>query len=315
MTVEDSNCESASDVRGITTVDINRRRHHAAAHDRGSGIRGNSGQILELNPFRCKIWALHDRLSDYVTEESCRAEIESISRHGQLVPVLGRPLSNNHDFDVEIIYGARRLFVAQHLNISLRAEVRQMSDREAIIAMDTENRHRKDISPYERGLSFARWLRTGYFTSQDDVARNLKISPSQVSRLLKLTKLPAVIVGAFNCPSDIREGWGLDLVELWEHNSKRALIAQRARMISNRVPRLSAEEVFRSLTAPLGSFGRERKSRRDIVVRAENGSPLFRLRHLRNDLALLLPHTGMSDGAVKRVCAAVAEVLRSGTAS
>jgi ParB family chromosome partitioning protein len=269
-----------------------------------------AGHILELNPFRCKVWELHDRLVDYVTDESCKAEIESISATGQLVPVLGRPLTGDLDFDVELIYGARRLFVAQYLNVPLRVEVREMSDREAIVAMDTENRHRKDICPYERGLSFARWLQKGYFNSQDEIARALRISASQVSRVLRLAKLPAVIVSAFRNPSDIREGWGLDLLQLWEDDRTRDLIAQRARNIAKRVPSLGAEEVYRYLTAPAGSVSKERKMVRDIVVRASNGSPMFRVRQLQNSLALLLPL--LSEVTMSRICEAVSEVLRNG---
>jgi ParB family chromosome partitioning protein len=277
------------------------------------GAERGAGHILELNPFRCRVWELHDRLVDYVTDESCKAEIESISATGQLVPVLGRPLSGDPDFDVELIYGARRLFIARHLNVPLRVEVREMSDREAIVAMDTENRHRKDICPYERGLSFARWLRKGYFNSQDEIARALRISASQVSRVLRLAKLPAVIIGAFRNPSDMREGWGLDLIQLWEDDRTRELISQRARNVAKRVPSLGAEEVYRYLTAPVRAVSKERKMVRDIVVRARNGSPMFRVRQLQNSLALLLPL--LSEATVSRICEAVSEVLRNGASN
>lgn len=308
MIAEDSDNEGGPYIRPTTVEDVARGKPCLAA--RAGGGERSSGRILELNPFRCRVWALHDRLSDYVTEESCRAEIDSIARNGQLVPVLGRPLDGDPDYDVELIYGARRLFVAQYLNVPLRVELRDLSDRQAIVAMDTENRYRKDISPYERGLSFARWLQMGHFESQDDIARALKISASQVSRLLKLTKLPAVIVGAFRSPSDMREGWGLDLLQLWEDERRRELLAQRGRNISKRSPRPSAEEVYRYLMAPTGSATRERKNVRDIVVRAGNGSPMFRVRHLRNDLALLLPRSALSEAAVNQICEAVSDILR-----
>lgn len=81
---------------------------------------------------------------------------------------------------------ARLLFVARHLNAQLLVGKRPMSDLEAIVAIDIENPQRVDVSPYERGLSFAQWLRAGYFNSQDDIARALQISASQVSRLLRL---------------------------------------------------------------------------------------------------------------------------------
>src|SRR5687768_17678353 len=171
--------------------------------------------ILAVDPFRVRMWSLHDRSEQHVNEESCKAEIESFWKHGQLVPALGRALRGDPDHDIELVYGARRLFVARHLNKPLLLDVREMSDREAIVAMDIENRQRKDVSPYERGVSYARWLRSGHFASQDQIARALQISGAQISRLLKLAKLPSVVVSAFATPLDILETWGLALAEAW----------------------------------------------------------------------------------------------------
>src|ERR1700680_1284415 len=171
------------------------------------------GNVVSISPFRCRMWALHDRLEAGITAETCKSEIASFLKHGQLVPALGRPVNGDPDCDIELIYGARRLFVSRHINRSLRVELREMWDREAIIAMDIENRQRADVSPYERAISYAACLRAGHFGSQQELARALKISASQVSRLLSLAKLPAVVVNAFATPFDICEGWGVDLIE------------------------------------------------------------------------------------------------------
>src|ERR1700678_2391533 len=128
--------------------------------------RNELHSLRKVNPFRCRVWTLHDRIEEHITEESCRTEIDSFAVHGQVVPVLGRPVLGDPNFDVELIYGARRLFVARHLNQPLLVELCDLSDFEAIVAMDIENRQRSDISPYERGVAFATWLRTGHFASQ-----------------------------------------------------------------------------------------------------------------------------------------------------
>jgi ParB family chromosome partitioning protein len=119
--------------------------------------------VIAVSPFRCRMWDMHDRLESHITEATCRSEIQSCAKHGQLVPVMGRKLHGDPDFDVELIYGARRLFVARHLNMPLSVELRELTDRAGLIAMDIENRVRKDISPYERGMSYSRWLRSGLF--------------------------------------------------------------------------------------------------------------------------------------------------------
>lgn len=79
--------------------------------------------ILSVNPFRACMWSLHDRCDRHVNEETCRAEIESFATHGQLVPAPGRLLRDDPDHEVELIYGARRLFVARHLNRPLKRGV------------------------------------------------------------------------------------------------------------------------------------------------------------------------------------------------
>jgi ParB/RepB/Spo0J family partition protein len=168
--------------------------------------------IVAMNPFRCRMWEFHDRLEAHISERTCRDEIESVSRHGQVVPALGRVLRDEPGYDAELICGARRLFVAKLLNQPLTVELRTLSDREALIAMDAENRLRSSISPYERALSYSQWLRSGHFDSQNDIARALNISASQVSRVLKLAQLPAIVVQAFDNPTEIMEDWGLTLL-------------------------------------------------------------------------------------------------------
>lgn len=276
-----------------------------------SGAAKQRGVIVRVNPFRCRMWALHDRIADYVTEESCRAEIESFARYGQLVPALGRALRDDRDCDVELIYGARRLFVAQHLNVPLNVELRELSDRQALVAMDIENRHRRDISAYERGVSYARWLRTKYFNSQDEIAHALKISTSQVSRLLKLAQLPTVIVNAFASPLEIREGWGIELSKAWQDPQLRLLVGQRARALVNQTPRPSSLEVYQKLIAPAGAGKKSRRPRRDMVVSGGNGTPLFRIRYQRATVAFLVPTTALSENSVNRIRQAVCDIMQS----
>lgn len=265
--------------------------------------------IVKVNPFRCRVWALHDRLEDYVTEESCRAEIESFKTHGQLVPALGRPLSGDPGYDVEIVYGSRRLFVARYLGMQLHVELRKMSDKEAAAAMDIENRHRTDISPYERGLIYHQWLREGLFSSQDEIARALDVSSSQISRLLKLAQLPAVIVNAFESPLDIREGWGVDLHKAWQNEKLRQLVADRARALAVQSPRSRATQVYERLLAPSGAVARLKKRRSDEVVLGRWGGPLFRIWRQRNSVAFLVPAAMASPDMLEKARGAFQDIL------
>jgi ParB family transcriptional regulator, chromosome partitioning protein len=304
----------------IETVDVGERvgiTEGSTKEVARTGRGGEGGQrriIVQVSPFRCRMWSLHDRLGDYITEQSCRAEIESFAKHGQLVPALGRSLRDDPDCDVELIFGARRLFVAQHLNVPLLVELREVSDRQGLIAMDIENRHRRDISPYERGMSYARWLRTKYFNSQEEIAHALKISTSQVSRLLKLTQLPAVIVNAFPSPLNIREGWGIELLKAWLDPQLRPLITQRARALVKQTPRPGVLEVYQRLIAPAGAGKKSRRALHDTVVLSDNGTPLFRIRYQRSAVAFLLPKTAVSENCVNQIRQAMCAILQSDVA-
>jgi ParB family transcriptional regulator, chromosome partitioning protein len=268
--------------------------------------------VTAVNPFRCRVWSLHERLDSDINEATCRAEIESFNKYGQLVPVLGRPVISDPEYDIELIYGARRLFAARYLNKPLLVERRELSDHDAIIAMDIENRQRKDVSPYERGLIYARWLRAGLFPSQDDIARTLAVSASQVSRLLKLARLPSVVINAFPSAQDICEKWGLDLAEGLEDPERRRPIIQRARMIACQEGRPPACEVYRQLVAATGHSRRLKSSSLDKVVKGDGGSPLFRIRHQRKSIALILPVDTVSASHLKRIEEAVTSILQQG---
>jgi ParB family transcriptional regulator, chromosome partitioning protein len=266
--------------------------------------------IASVDPFRCRMWDLHDRLEHHIDEVTCKAEIESFLKHGQLIPALGRTLRGDPLHDVELFYGSRRLFVARHLNRPLLVELRDFDDVQGIIAMHIENRHRLDISPYERGLSYLRWMRSGYFKSQDEIAHALKVSPSQVSRLLKLAKFPSVVIAAFPSPMDICETWALDLATALDDPERRKRICDRARVIATMQTRPSARAIYRQLLmAPLPG-PKVKTPRHDEVVCGNNGKPLFRIRHQSNAVSLLIPISKVSAVSLTRLCTAVSQVLQ-----
>lgn len=264
--------------------------------------------VILANPFRCRVWDLHDRLEEHVTVESCKDEIASFLTQGQVVPVLGRELTGEPNYDIELIYGARRLFVARHLNKSLLVDVRKMSDREAIVAMDIENRQRIDVSPYERGLSVSRWLRSGYFDSQAQLARELGMSAPQVSRLIKLSRLPAVVVDAFRSPVEIREEWGLEIARVLTDAEKKAETIRIARLIAMRSPRPPSKEVFRRLISASNAKLKQRP--RDEVVRDESGKALFRIRQQRSGICLVMPVGRISEAMLCRIRNDVARIIQ-----
>jgi ParB family chromosome partitioning protein len=261
---------------------------------------------IAVNPLRCRIWNLHPRLEENLTEESCRMEIESFEKHGQLIPVLGRRLRGNPDYDIELIYGARRLFVARHLGMPLKVELRDICDREGIIAMEAENRLRRDISPYERALSYSRWLREGHFRSQGEIANALQVSQAQVSRLLKLAKLPDAIVNAFATPADLCEAWGERLVNLLADPHVERQFMHLAREIASG-PRPPAEKIFAQFCAAAKASRSARSAER--VVLGLQGEEMFRVRHQRGAVVIKVPLDRLSRDLLAQIERSLARVM------
>jgi hypothetical protein len=141
------------------------------------------------------------------------------------------------------------------------------------------------------------------------LARALNISTSHVSRLLKLARLPAAIVNAFGSIADIREGWG-DIGDDLEDARKRSAMMRTAREISAIHPRPPAQEVYTQLRQSSVRGRRPRTTGHDQVVKGEDGTALFRVRHQVSSVALILP-LQVSSACLQDIEVAVAEVLQA----
>lgn len=271
-------------------------------------LQPDAGSFMTADPFRCRVWDLNDRIEEYVTEESCRAEIASVDRDGQLVPVVGRQLRGNPDFDIEIICGARRLFIARHLRIPIRVEIRELTDRQAAVAIQTENSLRKQTSPYERGMWLATLLRQGIYRSRDEMARDLRITPTQVTRLLKFAELPAIVIAAFPSPHDILESWAVELHKAWKDERHR-LLTERCRSLGDTAPRPPAAAVYEILVAPPTRAGRARSQTTRRIVKSPDGATLLRFEHQRKDVVLRIPNALVDPAIEMELTQVVAAVL------
>ncbi|WEQ50955.1 ParB/RepB/Spo0J family partition protein (plasmid) [Komagataeibacter oboediens] len=115
--------------------------------------------------------------------ENCRELIESIRAQGrQEVPAIVRRLTNNPDFDFEVICGARRHWSVSWLNannyrdIKFLVEPREMEDEEAFRIADLENRAREDLTDYERAKDYLLGLDRALSWSPKTMADRLNVS-------------------------------------------------------------------------------------------------------------------------------------------
>jgi len=256
------------------------------------------------------MWDYHDRLPELINEVTCRDVIQSFVKDGQRHPVLARPMAGSDGVQYELIYGARRLFAARHLNVKLLAHVRNIDNISGLIEMDVENRLRCDISPYERGMSFKGWLRKGYFRSQEELARALSMSTTHVCRLMRFADLPTAIVSAFPDPREIKESWAVTLAERCADEDAKQRIMIVARSLRKREAGTSdSKRIYKSLLDYNHKPAVSRVSRRDEIVRSSAGVPLFRVSYRHNDLHVIIRRDAAPPQVIERLTSAITEAL------
>ena len=146
---------------------------------------------------------LVDRLDQ---DEGLTALMESIRDYGQQVPVLLRH-SPNVEGRYEVVYGRRRVEALKRLGLPVRAMVRDLKDRDLIIAQGQENSARKDLSFIEKA-NFARQMVDMGF-ERKVVCDALHIDKTVISRMLKVTDdVPPELIRAIGAaPSVGRDRW------------------------------------------------------------------------------------------------------------
>lgn len=111
---------------------------------------------------------------------------DSIKLHGLLNPVLVRPAA---DGGFELVHGERRWRAAKLAGLDqVPATVRDLSDREAVEVMLTENLQRQDLTAIEEAEAFRAYTEDLGYT-QAELAARVGRTQGHISNTLRLTKL------------------------------------------------------------------------------------------------------------------------------
>ena len=147
---------------------------------------------------------LKDRLDE--DADGIAALAESIREHGQQVPVLLRH-SPNYEGRYEVVYGRRRVAALRLLRGKVTAMVRDLNDRELIVAQGQENTARRDLSFIEKA-NFARQMVAQGF-ERKIVCEALHIDKTVVSRMLNVADaVPEAVIRLIGAaPAAGRDRW------------------------------------------------------------------------------------------------------------
>lgn len=166
----------------------------------GAGPNQGSGRMMSVNRLSSGLMDLtNNSVRDVALDAIVASEIkdrialddsgisdlaEAIRKHGQIVPIMVRPLPDQPD-RYQIIYGRRRLAAIRSLGDvpTIKAIVRQFKDEDAIIAQGQENNLRLDPSYIEKAL-FARSLQAQNFDITT-ISEALNIDRYSVSKFIK----------------------------------------------------------------------------------------------------------------------------------
>lgn len=147
---------------------------------------------------------IRDRLDE--DEDGIAVLMDSIGEYGQQVPVLLRH-SVNHEGRYEVVFGRRRVAALRRLGLPVKAMIRDLNDRELVIAQGQENTARKNLSFIEKANFAAQMDQAGY--ERKVICDALAIDKTVISRMLSITEaLPEGVIRAIGAaPSAGRDRW------------------------------------------------------------------------------------------------------------
>jgi ParB family chromosome partitioning protein len=266
--------------------------------------------VFSVDPRRVRPWKFHNRTAAWYTKDRCQDLIESIAKDGQQEPVVARKLSGDSAWDYELVYGMRRRFACEFLNMKLRLRVIDADDARAAVLMHIENADRQDITPMERALSFQAQLEGKVFATQDALAEAIGLSKGQVAKMVKAASLmrQGSIGALFPDKSSVPVDQAYKLAALFERPGAKEVVLKAAQ---NLAQKNRAGEAPRDLLQVLtASLDRSRKF--DPVQRAYNVGPAARMvatRNAKGKVTLAFPK-GLAGLEKADVLSAVEQVVK-----
>ncbi len=149
--------------------------------------------IVELDPELVDVSFVRDRRTD--DEQEFQELLAAIQQGGQNSPILVRPHPTKPGRYMTV-FGHRRLRVAKELDRKVRAIVKEMADRDHVLALGQENSARANVPFIEKALFAADLSRLHYDDDNATVLSALSIDRTTLSKMLSVAALPAAVLEA-----------------------------------------------------------------------------------------------------------------------
>jgi ParB family transcriptional regulator, chromosome partitioning protein len=161
--------------------------------------------VIELDPNDVDPSFVRDRLD--VDDAEFQELVTAIRQGEQASPILVRPHPKAAGRYM-VVFGHRRLRAAKELRRKVRAVVKQLDDREHVVAQGQENSARANLSFIEKALFAANLSRLKYDEDNATVLSALSIDKTTLSKMLSVASLPQTVLDAIGAAKGIgRDRW------------------------------------------------------------------------------------------------------------
>ncbi|WP_159731324.1 plasmid partitioning protein RepB [Methylosinus sp. Ce-a6] len=161
--------------------------------------------VVELDPDVVDVSFVRDRLD--VDDREFDELLAAIRERGQDSPILVRP-NPSKPGRYMIVFGHRRARVAKILERKVRAVIKDLGDREHVVAQGQENSARANLSFIEKALFAAKLSQLRYDDDNSTILTALAIDRSTLSKMLSVASLPQRVLEAIGPAKGIgRDRW------------------------------------------------------------------------------------------------------------
>jgi ParB family chromosome partitioning protein len=210
-------------------------------------------QLIYVDPARVR----HSRFADRHPAAFRGKEFDDFcelikASKGNNEPGRVRPVTDDPDFDYELVSGHRRHAACLRGSFRFWTLMGDYSDLELTDLMHTENLGRKNLSAFENGRKYALQLKEGMYPSVNAIAAKYQVPFSVMQRLVQFDLLTDEVIKAFPDPRVIRFPWISPLLKAREADPKGfdAIVAEIQGDSS-----LKPQEIFHRLTGKASQHG------------------------------------------------------------
>lgn len=266
-----------------------------------------------IDPAKCRMWARHNRDYEALTQERCQDLIDSLlATNEQETAAIVREVTDDPNYSYEVVTGARRHWSITwlrgngHPDFKFKVQVRPLTDEQAFLISDVENRPREDITDYERGVDYAKAVEFYYNGSQKAMAERMQMAESRLSRLISLARLPSLIADAFPARHQITVYHGEQLspfinkgprvIERMEAEASTIIGEREAQAASSKTALPAKDVVKRLIKAAEVSAPKKPKldlKRSDVQIVQHKGVPTFKVEKARGGVVKFTILTGV----------------------